>query len=431
MKYIILALFAGLLATACHKNSAQPGSGHQGNTPNFTAIQHYLKDSLSRASYDSLDFTGVVIATTDSGRTYFVTVPSRGIPVNQQSILLRVSASFQPIKAVRIFINQLPVPTGTVQTVFSFNGSIRKTYLSGSLIYASGINSGFITQLHNKVTDTEEADEPYQELPEIVIYAPGDSYYVDWDYILDDGGGGSYSYSSSTATSTSGGGGGAGAAPGGQAANANSFNVANELQATNPRITLKAFLNCFATVPDQGAKYSASLLVSIPNANNPSQLWNPLTGRVGHTFIQLTKSNGSNTVTQYVGFYADCGVCALSGDPVASKMVDNSGHPYNASLTLNLDADQFSILTQAMEYYSQNDYAMCNYNCTGFAVDAFNSVMQPGLSPTNLTIPGGTPGDMPNSLYILMQNTPNGTAGADISFFPTPQTAGNSHGACN
>jgi hypothetical protein len=160
-------------------------------------------------------------------------------------------------------------------------------------------------------------------------------------------------------------------------------------------------------------------------------MWNPLTGRVGHTFIQLTKTNGANTVTQYLGFYAACGICALAGDPTTSKMVDNSGHPYNASLTLNLNEAQFGAVTSSMQYHSADEYALCDYNCTAYALDVFNTVMSTPLDPALMTIPGGTPGEMPNGLYLLFEHMQSGSSAPDIKLYPTPQTAGSSHGACN
>lgn len=427
MKKLTFLGFTALLIFFACKKTPFPYAQKILPTEEEQTLRRFLHDSLTKAAYDSLDFTHVVVATRDTGNHYFVRVPFSGISVVNHFVLIRTDREFYPGLSAIVNIHQdTPVALKKGTTIFGFNGSIVKTWLNGTPIYHSPISGGFIQIKHRQIGAIEAADEPSVELPEIIIYAPDEDYYADWDLILESGDGGGYGYSSAApvASGTAGGGGSA-------TVNSFSFDVASELQASRPGINLQSYLDCFSIISNNGATYSAALCVRIPNPGNPMTMWNPLTGNVGHTFIQLTKTNGSQSITQYIGFYAKCGLCAIGGDPVDSKLVDNSGHPYDATLSINLSASQFSTLTAAMESLSKNDYSICDYNCTGYAVQAFNTILPDPLSPPNMTFPGGTAGDFPNSLYRAFEVLPADGPDGQVSLFAQDQAAGASHGACN
>lgn len=65
---------------------------------------------------------------------------------------------------------------------------------------------------------------------------------------------------------------------------------------------------------------------------------------VGHSFITLTKTNGSISVTESFGFYPQKGYKSVFGSDVNSQIVDDgaTNNKYNASLTVNVTKSQFS-----------------------------------------------------------------------------------------
>lgn len=427
MKKLLTAtvLVALVFIIACKKTPLAPSSKSSGL--DLSGVRALLKDSLQTATFDSLDFSRTVIATRDTGKTYLVRVPLKGVPVTRRFFLVRTNGSMIPQLAMGLEIQRFTFATDSASNPYSFSGSIKKTWLNGTMVYTSAVNGGFIEALHSKEVTIMEADEPYVELPEIIIYAPDQDYYADWDAILDDGGGaGGIGYSSSAPTSTLGSG-SAGAA----AVNSASFDVATELQASRPAINLKSYLACFDPIVDPGATYTATLCVRIPNPGNPNIMWNPLTGNVGHTFIELSKTSEATTITQYLGFYAACGICAVTGNLVNSKMVDNQGHPYDAKLTVSLTSEQFTTLTNQMVSNSELDYALGLYNCTNYAVNALNMVLPTPINVPDMTIPGQDPGMTPNGLYKALATLPVSGPDGNVAIYSGDQTAGTSHGPCN
>ena len=67
-------------------------------------------------------------------------------------------------------------------------------------------------------------------------------------------------------------------------------------------IDINKMFKCFDNIPDAGATFTVKACVDIPNNNDPTVLWN-LSNRAGHVFLTLSKSNGSQTITQSIGFY--------------------------------------------------------------------------------------------------------------------------------
>ena len=425
-----------LVIISCRKDGSRSVTGTIGGLSPLAAVSHYLKDSLSAAAFDSLDFTHSAIDTYDSGQTYYIRVPSLGMALAKAFVLLRTDSLYRPLKAARFEVRVDSFASDVLPSAFGFFGSIRKSWLNGSEAYHSPVNRGYILALHpakRVIPQDEPASTPVVELPEIIIYAPDpdDGYDLSLALILDDGSG---SGSSSGYSSSSGGGGSAS----GSASSSNSYanSELKELQASNPAIDLSRFFDCFSNVPDNSATtYQASLLVKVPNPANPNVMWDPTQADgVGHTFIQLTKSNGTNTVTQIIGFYGVGGGYAVAtalGMTVPSKMVDNSGHPYNAKLTASLSGSQFSYLLNELEVDANNSYNLSSYNCTTYALDAFNTVLPVSLDPPSMAIPGQEPGETPNGLFEEMQDLPGNIPNVSVSISNTPLTAGDSKGACD
>lgn len=427
-----------ILLVACSKKSRTltvPGT----NPLSIEAAKSYLRDSVPKDQFDSLEFDRSLTNKADSTSEYFLRVPFRGFSPGRRFMLVRMDSTFKPVKAFGFDIQRDSTgQDSSVPAAFGFNGRIQKRFLNGILQYSSSIVGGYITAVHAQKpvqVDMMEADDPYIELPEIVIYAPNEDYYVSYDLIIDDGGGG-YGGGGFTGYTSSGAGGG-GSAGGAGSSSSYSLSEVNELQASKAAVDLTKDFDCFDNVPTaRGTEYSASLMVRVPNPGDPDVMWDPTqTSGVGHVFIQLTKSFGSESVTQILGFYGQGGVLYSSetalGFSVPSKIVDNSGHPYNATLTLNLTSDQFEEILSNMQNYSMAKYNISSYNCATYALSVFNGILPTPLEPPSMSIPGQVPGDTPNGLFKLLQTMPADGPDGQVAISKSTLVAGQGNGPCN
>jgi len=187
----------------------------------------------------------------------------------------------------------------------------------------------------------------------------------------------------------------------------------------NPAINPKAFINCFGSLPDDGAKETITVYVQEPQPGLP---FNIGVNSVGHTAISLTKASGGQTITQTVGFYPGNSLAAASGTP--AKVVDNSQTPYTVSITYNVLPFEFN----AIASYIANPpatYNLYTFNCTNFVYNA----CQQG----NITLPDPTAnlglfvtGMSPAALGASIRNV-----APDMNVNTNGGAMGPSHGPCN
>ncbi len=203
---------------------------------------------------------------------------------------------------------------------------------------------------------------------------------------------------------------------------------------TDAAIDVNKYFNCFDNIPDAGATYSMKLCADIPVNNNENDLISGL--HPGHAFLIITKSNGSSSVSQTMGFYPTTSMNVFML-PVSSKLVDDgiSGHEheYNASILLpSISQSDFqTVKSTLINLASTKDYDLNDYNCTNFALEVFNSVSNPyiisvldwyGVS-SNINY-----GKTPNGLYKKLKSLNlDGTPNISIGTY----TANTSHGPCN
>lgn len=195
---------------------------------------------------------------------------------------------------------------------------------------------------------------------------------------------------------------GSGGSGGGDDTNVEDPGEDYELLVTQDPVDLKKRLDCFNNIASNGnTTYSIKICADIPVNGNPKALLNP-DREPGHTFLELTKTNGGTSVTETIGFYPEKYKKAAFQLSVSSMVVDNFGHEYDASLLMAVNASQFEqILTTAKEK-AVNDYHMTGYNCTTFALDVFNSAR---ASNNQLIVPNTVP---PNTVFSSYGKTPNG-----------------------
>jgi hypothetical protein len=186
-----------------------------------------------------------------------------------------------------------------------------------------------------------------------------------------------------------------------------------------PRVDPKELVICFGSIPDQGATMQVTVYVQEPF---PGTFFNIGPNSVGHTAIGLTKTNGSSTVTQVIGFYPDASGIAKMHAP--SKIVNNGGDlQYNVSITYTVSADDFNKITSYIAS-PPGTYDLMEFNCTSFVFYAClkgNITLPDPVSTVGLGGPGVvstamTPAGLGSSIAALKDqsnvnqqggNTPN------------------------
>ena len=287
----------------------------------------------------------------------------------------------------------------------------------------------------SNVSSLMEEEEPVgeQTLPDVVVTGyiyddPAPYYWYCFDDILgtSTGGGGTYTYGASDPY----GGGGGGTTYSDETIDINYEN------ADQSPIDVAKYIKCFSSLSNVGATFKITIYSDIPVNSNPNDLFDFSTGAVGHTFLQLSKSNGDAIIQQNIGFYPETGWKSIANSPVTSKLVDNAGHEFNASLTITVDATRFQNALNKMQAESTMKYDMDDFNCTDYALSVFNAAAPTYLSIPGMHIPNGTFGttsNTPQGLYIELSNLSKagGYPGGQISIPNTAPKAGASHGACN
>ena len=173
----------------------------------------------------------------------------------------------------------------------------------------------------------------------------------------------------------------------------------------DPFIDLQKLINCFNQVPDLGATYSIKLCTDIPIDFFPDAPFN-VSGSPGHTFLTLTKTNGSQTVSQSMGFYPT----SKSLNSVPGGFKDNGiagdGHRYNASIIIaNASSFSFNTVIQYILAHQNDNYNLAQNNCTNMVVSAFNSIINPPIimQPFPVILPPATA-----NTVLIVEQSPQG-----------------------
>jgi hypothetical protein len=141
---------------------------------------------------------------------------------------------------------------------------------------------------------------------------------------------------------------------------------------SKPAADIVKIFNCFDLVPSNSATtYEMTLNADIP-ANTDENVPVTLNGNPGHAFLTITKTNGTQSITQAFGFYPASGPKSLTLDNVSSKIVLDNNHEINASLKMNIHNVAFELIKQHAIYLATQNYNLETNNCAHFAIDLFN-----------------------------------------------------------
>ncbi|TCC88639.1 hypothetical protein EZ428_18555 [Pedobacter frigiditerrae] len=195
---------------------------------------------------------------------------------------------------------------------------------------------------------------------------------------------------------------------------------------TSPTVDPKKMMKCFENVKTEGAAFQVKVIVVEPL---PGTTFNYGPNSFGHVAIQLTKVNGTQSVTQTIGFYG-------TGNGF-DRMVSTSQIKNNGDMEYNLDASFFTDAASFQKIIDftaspKSGYHYMDYNCAAFVYEAGQVG---GLAIPKPTIqvgtagPGGagyamTPAGMANA---LRQQKANGAKNIHEGGGQTPS----SKGECN
>jgi hypothetical protein len=427
----------------------------------LSAVKDHLKSTIDKSVYNSLDFSQSLVSQEDTAWYLRIGFQNR---LMQNKFLLISTDVLGNINTSRII--ELQRDPANLEI---FNGRILVSNLDGQLLSDNTIVNGFVRndRIRQPGNTAENAmanmflvpAAPVEELPEVIVigYTDGGGGLSFGDYIylsglIGSGSGGSAGVGSGGSSGGSSGGNYSGGVsspvtiirpaagsgiytPVTRSTTSRPVSVTIENSYSKPGISVPSFLKCFSNVPDAGASYAITILVDLPVNNNPTQFFDPYTGATGHTFLQLTKTSGSQSVTQFMGFTAANALSAItSSGPVSGKVVDNADHKFNASLRVPVNAAEFTSALNKMQSQASAKYDIVNYNCVDFALGVINSAR--GNYPLIINkypLPNEpTPMSTPEALYNLIQSMarPGGPEAGNTSI-GSVWSAGVSHGACN
>jgi hypothetical protein len=457
MKHKILITLFLISIFSCKKQVEQRDSIDSIQAGYLTNVKTYLKDSLTGNDYASIDFTHGSISKQKNGS--FLRLAWLHKTIDRDFLLLQTDSLGNCTQGRIIHLEKDSNSDGSV-----FDGNISVESLNRIPLINSSISNGYIQTFHpllfSGITANSTNLEPllipapvYQVLPEVVVvgYIPSNGggltyselmsfesmFNFGYGYGYSSPGGGSGSSGGGSGSGNGGGnsgvyspigGGGAGIQP------SKNVTINYETSTWLPAINIHSYMNCFTAIPDAGAQCSVTIYTDLPVNDDPTMIFNSNTGAVGHSFLQLTKSGSGQSVTQVIGFTATKPFQAMiSPGAVPSKIVDNQGHKYNASLKMNITPAQLSTEISTIETLSSSQYDIINYNCVNFSVQVLNAIR-----PTNplvvspMQVPGATPlSSTPEGLYVLLSRMKE--AGPEALNILTDEIlwSGTSHGPCN
>jgi hypothetical protein len=456
MKKPLTLLFCLAVLYSCQKEVSTPSK----NDKIISDAKNYLKSNLTDNDFSSLDFNNLVISQFDSGIN-LLRVGFKSKKIAENFIILQISNT--EIKNGKIVeLSGAAVAVEVNNTVrHSYNGSISIYSIDRKSIVTSAVDKGFITAFHKGAVAQPAAGtasiNPRHDvttLPEVIvvgtIHSGGGISFSSWMSLMslfntDSGSGG---FPSGYYSNIQGGGGytggngdplPSGGGGGGIEVIDDPILIDFENQYSNPAIDLNQYIKCFTDIPDAGATGSIEIFADLPVNSDPNKFFDWENGSPGHVFVRLTKTNGTQSVSQNIGFYPVSGwKTTISPAPIDGKLSDNTGHEFNASYKVDLKPEQIQSAVTRMLYLNRFiKYDIDDYNCTDWALDVFNAAVPVSqqLDIPLYTIPGGeapagtsTPNGVYNKLKELKESGVPTAANIGIPYLGM---VGASHGPCN
>lgn len=462
-KNIWISLFVLIIFSACKKQVLDPQDPIIVSTAYISVVQKYVRQHTDEANYNNIDFDNYRVS---KQKVYwYLRLALRNKLLSSDFVLLQTDSLGNTSGGKIIHLEKAP-GNKAIKDRTNYNGRIDISSLDKKEVVHSAITHGYIESWHPELFDTtskiisniKEASfpvtEPYDDLAEFVIVA----------YVTSEGSNGGLPWSDymmlgSLFSGSSGKGGTVAPGAGANQGNGYSYGVyspvnnatgsagssshmASDVVLTpdesfsRPAIDVNAWMKCFTDIPDAGATSSITLYGDLPVDSDPSVGLNIWNGNTGHCFLQLNKTNGSQSVTQIIGFTAQsAGKAIINADAfVPSKLVDNAGHKYNCSIKMNLSAAGMNTIIEQIKLLSDMPYSIVNYDCLDFGLDIFNSVRPNPLVISKVFDPNQPFSNIATGpkLYTLLQDMiDNGSPESNNIRVSGSVYAGVSHGPCN
>lgn len=425
MRHFLLIAGMAVCFCACKKENAVREIQ---STPDkyLATVKAALKDSLSANDYQSLDFSRTSVSTIDSLHTSFVRIAVVSKSLSSNFFIAKTDLLGQVLKGRFVQISR------DSTDVSEFSGSIQYRNLKGASKPAVKFVKGKLLQASASQVSSLMADGPVVDggdLPPVIVsYSPGGDAgisYADWYNLMEMAGDNGSGYTGYYSPSSGGGGGGNGSAPTEQ--------VDFEAPESKEAITIKKYIDCFGATQEATATYTLTIAVDLPVDADPSKFFNWSEASPGHTFVEFYKNGSNGLVEQNFGFYPNTSWKTVVGpDNIASKIVDDGGHEYQAKYEISVSASQFQNALKAAQNYSAYQYNVAQFNCADYALKVFNAAGGT-LNVPRYTIPGfpsNNGSNTPEGVYDAIKNLvlagkPNAMANGQ------KQWVGDSHGACD
>lgn len=435
MKNRLHAIFLLLGLASCQKDlfitNVTVNKDYRSNLANS------LTDSISAISYSQLDFDRFKTIRSAKG-FYYARIPFRRVPIGKRFYHLRTDSLGHIISGQLIDLMELKITPGTKTQKPTINGRIYKSNLGGQNEIIEQIKNGKIEKklTTSSLRDSGGEDEPEepepigeQTLPGfILVCTPSDNSsswmlleepQINWDFPEMDYAR-YYEIEPSTTEVTE-----------------NYVDV--EVQALPPeKADILKLLKCFDNISSYGVNvtFKIKICTDVPINALPGA-WINSSFSPGHTFITMTKSNGTETISQSFGFYPGEGGSE-------STIRNNEQREINASLEMNLSEQQFGTALNTAASFAGTTYNVITNNCTDYALAVINSVRSQTLRTDPLPVWGWdlTSGNIlpeplnnsPQSLYTKLKDmkTAGGPEASKITIDNSSSShAPESHGECN
>jgi hypothetical protein len=449
MKQVLCISLLLLLLTACKKEIKTFNSNNY-----LESVKTALKDSVAANDYGQLDFDKTVLNKVDSVQLFYLRIPFKGKSLMNDFVIVKTDYKgiIEEGKIVHLEGKENEYGDGKIKRR-KFDGNISISSLNRKEILNSSIIDGYITAFHSNIS-TRETVYGTDVLPEVFVVAyvqsPDVFDYSTWLWLnsffyintYGDTGGGGSDYGSYYGSLGGGGGSGGNGNNGGGTGDTYSgitkdptILVDVDTYIDKEPIDVERYLKCFDNIPDAGAQCEITIYADIPVDTDPNKLFDFSSGSPGHSFIQIKKTNGSQSVVQNIGFYPKTGWKTITNFPIAAKFVDDGQHEFNASYNKTLTPEELRTTIGQIRSLENSNYDLDDFNCTDFALSVFNSVGYTITIPRYL-IPGSiksdgvnTPQGIYNKLKEMKDANVPGSGNISIGFMKGWVT--DSNGPCN
>lgn len=438
MRNALFLIFLIVFISSCQK-SVQNLNKLDSEEVFFTTVREKIATAFIDEDLADLDYSRIVKSKLINGR-YYVRIAYKGRSVSEMYLSIITNSELGIMEASVVEISGLKKPNILSARISDIVFDVKRRNLFDKKIDFYRVKNGYSLKINTwgLRSDSEEAPDtdvnqdflPENYLPPVIVVG----------YIHSDFGGGGGGFTFFIGTPGIEGGGGSQVA---QTYDPVTGDVGNQLleiefPMPKPKADLKKLLSCFSGVSSYGnVSYSVKLCADLPVNSNSNAYFNSSLSP-GHSFLTLSKVNGDQQITQSVGFYP-------GDNGEVNQIKDNGLNEFNASITMNLNEAQFKVLLQQLELLSNRVYSLNDFNCTDFALQAFNSIRSNPIAVSEMEIYVGYPGvnssvvaafsgTSPQSLFNKLNELKNagGVESANILIDRTHNSkAPLGHGECN